>query len=73
MLVHKLLCIRDIFNTEVSSLQGGWNRGVPLYTEVSSFQGVGSIIYRNVIGIEEFHCIQNTWSEFLRYIHTYLQ
>ena len=27
---------------------GGWNR-VPLYTEVSSFQGVG---------IEEFHCIQ---------------
>ena len=27
----------------------GWNRGVPLYTEVSSFQGGG---------IEEFHCIQ---------------
>ncbi len=27
----------------------GWNRGVPLYTEVSSFQGVG---------IEGFHCIQ---------------
>ena len=26
-----------------------WNRGVPLYTEVSSFQGVE---------IEEFHCIQ---------------
>ena len=26
-----------------------WNRGVPLYTEVSSFQW---------IGIEEFHCIQ---------------
>ena len=30
-------------------ISGGWNRGVPLYTEVSSFQGVG---------IEEFHCIQ---------------
>ena len=28
---------------------GGWNRGVPLYTEVSLFQSVG---------IEEFHCIQ---------------
>ena len=28
---------------------GGWNRGVPLYTEVSSLQGVG---------IDEFHCIQ---------------
>ena len=27
----------------------GWNRGVLLYIEVSSFQGVG---------IEEFHCIQ---------------
>ena len=27
----------------------GWNRGVPLYTEVTSFQWVG---------IEEFHCIQ---------------
>ena len=30
-------------------ISGDWNRGVPLYTEVSSFQGVG---------IEEFHCIQ---------------
>ncbi len=29
--------------------EGGWNGGVPLYTEVSSFQGVG---------IEGFHCIQ---------------
>ena len=28
---------------------GGWDRGVPLYTEVSLFQGVG---------IEEFYCIQ---------------
>ena len=28
---------------------GGWNRGLPLYTEVSSIQGVG---------IEGFHCIQ---------------
>ena len=47
------------YNTEVSSflglriplysdMSGGWNRGVPLYTEVSSFQGVG---------IVEFHCI----------------
>ena len=33
----------------MSSFQEGWNRGVPLYTEASSFQGVG---------IEEFHCIQ---------------
>ena len=30
-------------------ISGGWNIGVPLYTEVSSFQGVG---------IEGFHCIQ---------------
>ena len=30
-------------------ISGGWNRGVPLYTEVSSFQRVG---------IEGFHCIQ---------------
>ena len=30
-------------------ISGGWNRGVLLYTEVSSFQGVG---------IESFHCIQ---------------
>ena len=30
-------------------ISGCWNRGVPLYTEVSSFQGVG---------IEEFHCKQ---------------
>ena len=30
-------------------ISGGWNRGVPLYTEVSSFQ---------VVRIEEFHCIQ---------------
>ena len=30
-------------------ISGCWNRGVPLHTEVSSFQGVG---------IEEFHCIQ---------------
>ena len=27
-------------------ISGGWNRGVPLYTEVTSFQGVG---------IERFH------------------
>ena len=32
---------------------GCWNREVPLYTEVSSFQGVG---------IEEFHCIQKVFS-----------
>ena len=52
-------------NTKVSSFQevgstviyrgvlisGSRNRGVPLYTEVSSFQGVG---------IEEFHCIQRS-------------
>ena len=30
-------------------ISGCWNRGVLLYTEVSSFQGVG---------IEEFHCTQ---------------
>ena len=30
-------------------ISGSWIRGVPLYREVSSFQGVG---------IEEFHCIQ---------------
>ena len=30
-------------------ISGGWNRGVPMYTEVSSFQG---------IGIEGFHCIK---------------
>ena len=30
-------------------ISGGWNRGVPLYTEVSSFQGVE---------IDESHCIQ---------------
>ena len=30
-------------------ISGCWNRGVLLYTEVSTFQGVG---------IEEFHCIQ---------------
>ena len=32
-----------------------WNKGVPLYTEVSSFQGVG--MYTEVpegVGIEEF-------------------
>ena len=28
-----------------------WNREVPLYTEASSFQGIG-------IGIERFHCVQ---------------
>ena len=38
----------------MSSFPGCWNRGVPLYTEVSLlFQGVR---------IEEFHCIQ-------RYLH----
>ena len=30
--IHKLI-YPDILNTEVSSLQGDWNRGVPLYTE----------------------------------------
>ena len=35
-------------------ISGCWNREVPLYTEVSSFQGVG---------IEEFHCIQK-WPHF---------
>ena len=45
MLIHKLL-----FDTYPSVIISGcWNRGVPLYTEVSSFQGVG---------IEGFHCIQ---------------
>ena len=30
-------------------ISGCWDRETPLYTEVSSFQGVG---------IEEFHCVQ---------------
>ena len=32
-------------------ISGCWNRGVPLYTEVSSFQGVGieSAVYRGII------------------------
>ena len=34
--------------TEVSPFQS-WNKEVPLYTEVSSLQGVG---------IQKFHCIQ---------------
>ena len=38
-------------------ISGCWNRGVPLYTEVSSFQGVG---------IEEFHwrphCVGMGWN-----------
>ena len=42
-IVHKNLQYRGVL------ISGCWNRGVPLYTEVSSFQGVG---------IEEFHCIQ---------------
>ena len=37
-----------------------WNKGVPLYTEVSSFQGVGieesHCIYLS--SFQEFHCIQ---------------
>ena len=36
-------CNKGIF------ISRGWNRGVPLYTEVSSFQGVG---------IDGFHCIK---------------
>ena len=36
-------------STKCLSFQGGWNRGVLLYTKMSSFQGVG---------IEGFHCIQ---------------
>ena len=38
MSIHKLLLI-----------SAGWNRRVPLYTEASSFQGVG---------VEGFHCLQ---------------
>ena len=34
-------------------ISGCWNRGVPLYTEVSSFQGVGikgsSTLYRGAL------------------------
>ena len=33
----------------IYKISEGWNRGVPLYTEVFSFQGVI---------IEGFHCIQ---------------
>ena len=47
-------------------ISGCWNRGVPLYAEVSSFQGVGIEwvpLYTEVssfqgVGIEEFHCMQ---------------
>ena len=47
-------------------MSGGWNRGVPLYIEVSSCQEVGIeevSLYTEVssfqgVRIEEFHCIQ---------------
>ena len=73
MLVHKNCCLRHL---QVSLIQrcphftGGWNREVPLYTEMSSFQVVGNRgvpLYTEVssfqgVGIEEFHCIQ--WCPF---------
>ena len=37
------------FTIQRCLISGDWNRGVPLYTEASLFQGVG---------IQEFHCIQ---------------
>ena len=44
-------------------ISGSWNRGVPLYTEVYSFQWVGRERFHCIqsfqgVGIEEFHCIQ---------------
>ena len=50
---HALICPK-VFRYTLAKIRkvlisGCWNREVPLYTEVSSFQGVG---------IEEFHCIQ---------------
>ena len=47
-------------------ISGCWNRGVPLCTEVSSFQevGIGEFhCYTEVssfqgVGIGEFHCVQ---------------
>ena len=56
---------RDVF------ISGGWNRGVPLYTEVSLFQGVG-IVYTEVFSFqdEEFHCIQRC-SHFSYFIKRY--
>ena len=48
--VYKNVLFKRMWHTYREVLiSGGWNRGVPLYIEVSSFQGVG---------IEEFHCIQ---------------
>ena len=54
--------------TEVSSFQGGWNRGVPLYCiqRCPHFRGAGiemAPLYTEVssfqeVGIEELHCIQ---------------
>ena len=56
MLTHKLFqvfliqkCPHFSFICRGVLISGCWNRGVSLYTEESSFQGVG---------IEEFHCIQ---------------
>ena len=43
--IHVNLTVRTVCRG--FHISGVWNRGVPLYTEVSSFQGVG---------IEEFHC-----------------
>ena len=45
-------------------ISGGWNREVPLYTEVSSLQGVGMVSLCTEVssfqevGIEGFHRIQ---------------
>ena len=43
-------------------ISGDWNRGLPLYTEVFSFQGVGiegfQVFSFQGVGIEEFHCLQ---------------
>ena len=48
-------------------ISGCWNREVPLYTEVSSFQGCwnrgGPTVYTEEssfqgVGIESFHCTQ---------------
>ena len=55
---HKRVYYRGVF------ISRGWDRVVPLYTEVSSFQGVGIEGFHCIqrcqgVGIKDFHCIHH--------------
>ena len=55
--LFRIIIYTSVLNIQNVLISWSWNRGVPLYIEVSSFHGIEGFYGIQKVGIDRFHCI----------------